>query len=95
MVRQQNLDELCQNTKVDTLRLTLKKTGEYSFNYQPCFADRKNGKWQWTDDMVGAYIEFDMNINNYAYFYFDDTDTLRLIKDGRTYLTLVKSRSDK
>jgi hypothetical protein len=88
--RQHNLEELCPDGKADSLLLTLKRNGEYSFNFKPCFADRQTGKWIWTDDMVGTYAKFEINIRNSAYFDFNEGDTLRLVNGNKTYLTFAR-----
>lgn len=90
VIESDKIPELCNSTNVDSLQLTLLKSGIYSFNFKPCFANKKEGKWKWQDDMVGAYAVFDLEISNYAYLHFDDKDTLRLIKEGRNYLTFAK-----
>lgn len=43
------------------------------------------------DNMVNLYAIFDIKINNDAYLRFDNTDTLRLTKKGRNYLTFKRT----
>lgn len=90
VVQSDKIEELCSTSNADSLQLTLLRSGAYSFNVKPCFADRKEGKWKWQDDLVGTYAVFEIKISNYAYLHFDEKDTLRLIKEGRNYLTFAK-----
>lgn len=95
VVHYDKTEELCKIPNVENLQLVLLKSGKYSFNVKPCFANKKEGKWKWQDDMVGTYAVFDIEINNNAYLRFDDKDTLRLIKEGRNYLTFAKQQLQK
>ena len=40
--------------------------------------------------MVGAYVVFEIEITNHAYLHFDDRDTLRLIYEGKNYLSFAR-----
>lgn len=95
VIQSGNIQELCSNSNADSLQLTLFKSGTYSFNNKPCFADRQSGKWKWQDDMVGNYAVFDIKINNDAYLHFDENDTLRLIREGKNYLSFTKKEIEK
>ena len=91
VLRMENIEKLCSPGSVDGLQLTLHKSGNYSFNFKPCFADSKAGKWKWQDDMVGSNAVFDLRLNTHAYLYFDHNDTLRLIKGGREVSYVCKT----
>ena len=90
VIKSNNMQELCSTVNVEGLQLTLLKSGIYSFNIKPCFADKSEGKWKWQDDLVGTYAVFDIKINKHAYFHFDDKDSLHLIRDGRKFLSFAK-----
>jgi hypothetical protein len=90
-----SLQEICNPSNIKGLELTLHKSGKYSFNRKPCFADRQEGQWKWQDDMMGAYCVFDLKISNGAYLHFDISDTLTLRKEGKDHVTFGKQNLQK
>jgi hypothetical protein len=86
------LNKMCSADSMNKhICLTLSENS-YSFNLQPCFADRNTGKWKWTEDLNTSYAVFDLSIKDAAWFNFDDPDSLKVIKDGRTSIIFVRKK---
>jgi hypothetical protein len=92
VVRQEKLTTLCGDKRFDTLKLTLKKNGNFEFNYKPCFADKTFGHWEWTDNMVHSYSIFD-KLNDSLELDFPsefDVDTIVLTNYHTRFLTFAR-----
>lgn len=86
-----DINELCKDANIDELVLTLDSSGNFSFNFKPCFVNKGNGKWRWQDDLVGAYPVFELEYAKDSYFKFTANDTLCLVGNGhKPYIVLVK-----
>ena len=97
VTEQHDAGSLCNDSNFASLKLTLNANGTFEFNWKPCFADRINGSWKWTDDMVGTYTTFD-KINDSLYLHFPSdevVESIKLLKYQKTYMTFTRTKSEK
>ncbi len=94
-LRQNEVYELCKDLNVDSLQLTLEKSGKCYFNFKTCFINNSIGTWTWNEDMVGAWISIDINLKDQAHLTFDEKDTLRLYNQNNIYITFAKKKMQK
>jgi hypothetical protein len=84
----------CSGISFDSLQLTLKKNGKFTFNYKPCFSNTTGGKWVWTDNLVHSYSVFD-KINDSLELRFPsetDVNIIELTNYGKAHLTFERAR---
>jgi hypothetical protein len=94
VVGQETINGGCTGAKFDSLRLKLEKNGKFTFSYKPCFTDRINGKWEWTDNMVHSYSRFD-RLNDSLVLHFPsefNVDTIVLTNYQTRFLVFAKSK---